>query len=79
MAVTANDFVIKENRSKSKSEVDVLFKRLARGLAKHGVCERATIHTFAQDVPSGSGAVRASSKYALDSLVNALVFARSVQ
>jgi hypothetical protein len=67
-------------------EVDAFRKRLARALAKHevvkhrkGACERATIHTFAQDIPSSSGAVRASSGDALDSLVSALVLAGGMQ
>jgi hypothetical protein len=67
-------------------EVDVLCKQLARALAKHeavkqrkGACEGATIPTFAQDVPSGSGAVRASTIDALDNMVSALVFGSSVQ
>jgi hypothetical protein len=66
--------------------VDVFRKRLARALAKHevvkhrkGACERATIHTFAQDIPSKSGAVRASSGDALDSLVSALVLIGGMQ
>jgi hypothetical protein len=67
-------------------KVDVLCKRLARAMAKHevvkqrkGACQRATIQTFAQDIPSGSGAVRASSGHALDNLVSALVLAGGVQ
>jgi hypothetical protein len=49
-------------------EVNVLYERMVRALAKHevvqqrkGTCERATIETFAHDVPSGSGSVWASS------------------
>jgi hypothetical protein len=67
-------------------EVDVFGKRLAAALSGHGIIKqrngarkRIAIHTLREDVPSCSGAVRASSKDALDCLVGAFVFAGSMK
>jgi hypothetical protein len=57
-------------------EVDVLCKGLSWDHVVqhgHGACERAIIQTFAQYVPSGSGAVRASRGDAFECLLSALV------